>query len=622
MKYRSEIDGLRALAVLPVIFFHAGFELFSGGFVGVDVFFVISGYLITTIIISEMAEGKFSIVNFYERRARRLLPALFFVMLVCLPFAWFWLVPGDLVEFGHSLIAVSTFSSNFLFWSETGYFGGPAELKPLLHTWSLAVEEQYYILFPIFIILTWQFGVKWILVILLFIFLLSLGVAHWGAYKIPSANFYLLPTRGWELLIGVFAAFYLKYNTHLTSYFANQVLSFLGFSMIIFSVVVFNKSTPFPSLLTLIPTIGTVLVILCAIPQTTIYKLLSLKFIVGVGLISYSTYLWHQPLLAFARHGSGGEVYSAVVFMLCIASLILGWFSWHYIERPFRQKSYLQRKFIFKFSLIGILFFTIIGVSLHVIDGGSRFYSKEKQKVIATFLADNKGYTEKRESYVSLNEFDKKNNLKDILIIGDSHMQDLVNAVYEAGLNNNYEFSSFLISVNCGVYFVKDKKDIEDSKFDCRNRSFYNSGLKNKILTADEVWVISSWRPKEVNKYMSKSLENLLDINKNIKIFGTKTLGHVTEKWYFENEIESWSLPIIIENKIDIFESVNNTNSLINKISKEVEVEFINTQLLICKDNNICPNYSNGEIISYDGSHLTPYGAKILGNEIKQFLLN
>ena len=622
MKYRAEIDGLRALAVLPVILFHAGFEWFGGGFVGVDVFFVISGYLITTIIISEMAEGKFSIVNFYERRARRILPALFFVMVVCIPFAWFWLVPSDLVEFGHSLIAVSTFSSNFLFWSEAGYFGGPAELKPLLHTWSLAVEEQYYILFPIFIILTWRLGIKWILIILSFIFMLSLGVAQWGAYKIPSANFYLLPTRGWELLIGVFIAFYLKYNTYIKSYLVNQLLSLLGFSMIIYSIIVFNASTPFPSLYALIPTIGTGLVILCATPQTTIHKLLSLNFIVGVGLISYSTYLWHQPILAFARHAIEGEVHNLTVIMLCISSLFFGWFSWRFIERPFRQKSYLQRKFIFKFSLVGILFFSIIGISLHLIDGGSKFYSQERQKIVTTFLADNSGYTEERESYLSLNKFDKTNNLKDILIIGDSYMQDLANAVYEAGLNEKYEFSSFLISVNCGIYFIKDKKDIEDPKFDCVNRSFYNSNLKKQMLIADEIWIISSWNKEHVNKYMVKSLENILDVNRNIKLFGTKGLGFVSEKWFLKNEPELWVSPIKINEDIKTFKSIENTNNLINEISKGLGVEFINTQHLICDGNNLCSNYSNGDIISYDGGHLTPHGANILGNKIRQILLN
>ena len=151
MDYRREIDGLRAIAVLPVIFFHAGFDLFKGGFVGIDVFFVISGYLITTIILSELDQGKFSIVNFYERRARRILPALFFVMLICLPFAWAWLLPSDIKQFSQSLIAICMFASNILFWRNTDYFDAEADIKPLLHTWSLAVEEQFYILLPIFL---------------------------------------------------------------------------------------------------------------------------------------------------------------------------------------------------------------------------------------------------------------------------------------------------------------------------------------------------------------------------------------------------------------------------------------------------------------------------------------
>ena len=152
MEYRREIDGLRALAVIPVMFFHAGFQAFSGGFVGVDVFFVISGYLITSIILAEKHAGTFSIVNFYERRARRILPALFFMMLVCLPFAWLWLLPEDMKSFSQSLVAVSGFASNILFFWTTNYFSTAAEFKPLLHTWSLAVEEQYYLLFPLFLI--------------------------------------------------------------------------------------------------------------------------------------------------------------------------------------------------------------------------------------------------------------------------------------------------------------------------------------------------------------------------------------------------------------------------------------------------------------------------------------
>ena len=365
MKYRAEIYGLRALAVLPVILFHAGFEWFSGGFVGVDVFFVISGYLITTIIISEMAEGKFSIVNFYERRARRILPALFFVMAACLPFAWLWLAPNDLKDFGQSLVAVSIFSSNILFWLESGYFDTAAELKPLLHTWSLAVEEQYYILFPVFLMLTWRLGIKWVLVLLSVVFLLSLGVAQWGAYNKPSPTFFLLPTRGWELLVGVFAAFYLKYNTQLKSHILNQALSLLGFGMIVYSIIAFDETTPFPSSYTLIPTIGTGLIILCAVPKTYIYKLLSLKFFVGIGLISYSAYLWHQPLLAFARHRLLGDVSEVILITLCLTSLVMAWFSWRFVETPFRSKVKINNNSIFFGSFFCLMIFIIIGYLTH-----------------------------------------------------------------------------------------------------------------------------------------------------------------------------------------------------------------------------------------------------------------
>ena len=207
VKYRAEIDGLRALAVLPVILFHADFELFSGGFVGVDVFFVISGYLITTIIISEMTEGKFSIINFYERRARRILPALFFVMFACIPFAWMWMLPSQMKDFSQSLIAVSLFASNILFWRESGYFDAAAEEKPLLHTWSLAVEEQYYVLFPIFLILAWRFGKNRVFWMIVVIAAISLLLSELGWRKQPAANFYLAPTRAWELFAGSIAAF-------------------------------------------------------------------------------------------------------------------------------------------------------------------------------------------------------------------------------------------------------------------------------------------------------------------------------------------------------------------------------------------------------------------------------
>ena len=358
MDYRREIDGLRALAVLPVILFHAGFETFSGGFVGVDVFFVISGYLITTIILAELEQGKFSIVNFYERRARRILPALFLVMLVCIPFAWLWLLPGDMKNFSQSLVAVSFFASNILFWRESDYFDTAAELKPLLHTWSLAVEEQYYVLFPIFLMLFWRLGKRSILVMLGLVFVASLAVAEWAAYARPAAAFYLLPTRGWELLIGAFAAFYLsKANRKEFGKAVGEIGGWVGVALILYAVFAYSKATPFPGLYALVPTLGTVLVILFATQQTTVGKFVGNKAFVGIGLISYSAYLWHQPLFAFARHRSLTEPSHTVFLVLSVLALALAYLSWRYVEAPFRKRGNVSRGLIFS---LGFFFYFFV----------------------------------------------------------------------------------------------------------------------------------------------------------------------------------------------------------------------------------------------------------------------
>ena len=224
ISYRKEIDGLRAIAVIPVVFFHAGISSFSGGYVGVDVFFVISGYLITSLIVAEKEKEEFSIINFYERRARRILPALFFMSLVCVPFSFILMSPSQLKEFSDSLISIPLFVSNFVFWGESGYFSSAAEEKPLLHTWSLAVEEQYYLLFPIFILIFWKLKREILVSIIFIISILSILLAQFGSNlapqppfydevfrynAIPDFAFFLAPTRAWELLFGSLTAFFL-----------------------------------------------------------------------------------------------------------------------------------------------------------------------------------------------------------------------------------------------------------------------------------------------------------------------------------------------------------------------------------------------------------------------------
>jgi peptidoglycan/LPS O-acetylase OafA/YrhL len=374
MNYRREIDGLRALAVLPVILFHAGFQTFSGGFIGVDVFFVISGYLITSIILSERQAGTFTLVGFYERRARRILPALFVVMLVCSVLSWLWLLPSDMKMFSQSLVAVPAFASNILFYLTSSYFEPAAELKPLLHTWSLSVEEQYYVLYPIFLLIAWRFDKRWVVAILILLTGMSLAAAQYGSATNPAFTFFLLPTRGWEILTGALVGFY-GFRTNndgvgdCSRHFVRQLLSMLGLLLCAYGVCAFDALTPYPSLYTLAPAIGTVLILLFAKQETLVGKLLGSKWLVGIGLISYSAYLWHQPLFALARHRAIDQPSNSLLVSLVVVSLLLAYLSWKYIETPFRNRQFITRKQVFTIGATCSFAFMAFGL-IGYVNGG------------------------------------------------------------------------------------------------------------------------------------------------------------------------------------------------------------------------------------------------------------
>ena len=339
MKYRPEIDGLRAVAVLPVILFHTGFPLFSGGYIGVDVFFVISGYLITNLIREEMAEGSWNLGRFYERRARRILPPLLVVVVACIPFAWMLMLPQDLNNFSRSISAVSVFASNVLFWLESGYFDRAGEFKPLLHTWSLAVEEQFYIVFPFILISLRRLSRIPLLVVLTFIFVLSLAIAQWCTVYAPAAGFYLLPSRAWELMLGALVALSgVEKSGGLNKGRNADVLGLVGLALIVGSVFSFDSMTPTPGIVTLLPTFGTALVLAAAHRGRLAGSILSAPPLVTIGLISYSAYLWHYPLIVFGHFADVSL--SPVVFGLAVlaASLLLAGLTWALIERPLRNK--------------------------------------------------------------------------------------------------------------------------------------------------------------------------------------------------------------------------------------------------------------------------------------------
>ena len=365
MLYRAHIDGLRAVAVLPVILYHAEISLFSGGYVGVDVFFVISGYLITSIILEDIKRQRFSVSAFYERRARRILPALFAVLIVCIPLAWLWMLPSDFEEFSKSVAAVSVFSSNILFWQESGYFQTADELRPLIHTWSLGVEEQFYIFFPVMLLLGWRFAKEYLGLLIGIGFVASLAMAHYASSNHPDANFYLLPTRGWELMVGGYLAYVEQVRVVKDTNVSKSVraaLSIFGLSLIFAAVFYFDQSTKHPGMITMMPVLGTAILIRYGSCPGPVNKLLTIPAIVGIGLISYSLYLWHQPLFVFARLYSLDEVAVETFLTLALCSVVLAYLSYKFVERPFRHKKRVSAKSIWVTAGTGSVILLLAGL--------------------------------------------------------------------------------------------------------------------------------------------------------------------------------------------------------------------------------------------------------------------
>lgn len=373
MKYRSDIDGLRAIAVLPVLFFHAGVPYFSGGFVGVDVFFVISGYVITQGLRADIEADRFSIVDFYERRFRRIFPAL--VITLCLTYAaaLFFLLPHELVDLSNSMIASTLSVSNFYFWRSSSYFDTSSLFRPLLHTWSLSVEEQFYILMPLAMVVSrlffrqaWRFFF-WPVV------LISLLLSISATYTAPTANFYLLPTRAWEILLG---AMLVLTPLPKPAPFLAEILGATGIALIGYCVFAYSDSTPFPGAHALLPCVGSFLVIFAGIDNSTQAKrLLSLWPLVAVGLISYSLYLVHWPITVMTRYYLLKNPQTSQVALIIAASFVVAFLSWKYVETPFRKKGpLLTRKVVF--SSWGVAVASLIAVgSLSALSGGlpSRF---------------------------------------------------------------------------------------------------------------------------------------------------------------------------------------------------------------------------------------------------------
>ncbi len=496
MNYRREIDGLRSVAVIPVVLFHAGFQQFSGGFVGVDIFFVISGYLITSIIIAERERDSFSLLKFYERRARRILPVLFFVLSCCLPFAWAWMLPDQMTSFATSIISVCLFASNFFFWGESGgYFAAASEEQPLLHTWSLAVEEQYYMLFPLFVILVWRFGRRALIGAIAVIAVASLLLAQYGSQNFATANFYLPHTRAWELLAGSLCAFALSGGRQ----YKSNILSLTGLAIILFSVFAYDQTTPFPSLYALVPVVGAALVILFGSEETIAARLLSMRPMVGIGLISYSLYLWHQPVFAFARIRSLTEPSALMMGLLALGCFPLAYLSWRFVETPFRKgaKTVLLPKPVHILGAAAVTACLFIGLGFYGLSNGGLQFRLPREAQIA--LAQ-----ERHDPIMETCLFDKgeaslphpvrdcltKNSLASkTILIGDSHAAALAGEALRAFDAKNLDLYVMTHSACVGFsgFYVSSPK------YRLRCNSFF-SGIEDYIRKSDTTTVVMASR--------------------------------------------------------------------------------------------------------------------------------
>ena len=630
-KYRPEIDGLRAIAILPVIFYHAGLQIFSGGYVGVDIFFVISGYLISSIILSEIETGKFSLINFYQRRARRILPALFCAILISTPFAWFILLPADLELFGNSAFSALTFWSNYIFYFEIDYFETSSKLKPLLHTWSLSIEEQFYIIYPILLIFFFKFGKKTFIIFLIISAIISLTLAQWAGnlkFTYPYfekeflffnqsslTNFFLPIGRIWELIIGILIAFYIKKNGQPNRF--NEILTLFGLILIFYSVFTFTPETNYPSFHTLLPTIGTGLLILFMNSKTFIHKIFSQKLLVFIGLISYSAYLYHFPIFTFIEYSNYLENSLLLKIILILITFFISFVSWKYIEKPFRNKKKITTK-LFIYILLVLYLLTSLFVILNFHNKGfkSRFDKDFKNFSINFNSKELEQETTLYKKKLRLeNEF-ITNDKKKILIIGNSVAIDLLMSFDQnSDLFVDYEFKE---------YYFKPQNLLKNSY---KDKLKIDKLINNKLFVDADILMVSSL----YNEYETNfSKNNVIKLLKNFAKKHNKLLVITGNNpvFYDESGINP-VLSILLKNKKNNLSEKeleqlyykrlsSKFRSIANKVKKtaiKLDIIFLDKYDYACTlDKKVCDVLTDEKkLLYFDGIHYTKNGAKYFG---------
>lgn len=504
MKYRPEIDGLRALSVMGVILFHAGLG-FPGGYVGVDVFFVISGYLITGIILKDIHAGTFSFTAFWARRIRRILPAVAVMAAVCLVAGYFLLIPSSYFDMARSSFAQSVMLSNVYFGRNTGYFTEWAEYQPLLHTWSLSVEEQFYFVFPFVIVFLCRFFRKQVLWIISAAACLSL---FWSVHIIQrdhASAFFLLPARAWELLMG--GAIAASQHRLVFSRLAAETCSFAGLALILIAMFLYDSDTLFPGIAALLPVAGAALFIAgCKDRKTIASRIMSVRLMVLLGLASYSLYLWHWPLFTFARHvviDTGLPTRLALV----LGAVCLGFTSWQFVEKPFRKGALLAKPtsaYTFGFVALGVL--ATSSLTIRMLDGVPGRYDPEAYRMIEDIGWQDRQYllTDNTPKLIGAIDPENSGSRPDFVLWGDSHavaMAGTINQVArECGLTGEAYLTNGTIPIT-GLWVPswsasKNKRDLDRNKQILQ--SVIDRRIPNLILVARWSLYTDGRNPQEI----------------------------------------------------------------------------------------------------------------------------
>jgi peptidoglycan/LPS O-acetylase OafA/YrhL len=619
LEYRPDIDGLRAISVIAVILFHLNIFYLPGGFLGVDIFFVISGYLITSILIKEFRNNNLYLSNFYNRRIRRIIPLLLLVVLITNLISFFFLFPEELLNLFNTNLSIIFFFSNFYFWKNTDYFNDITSQSPLLHTWSLSVEEQFYIFFPIIFLFFLKFKKKnfFIFLNILIVFCSLLSASYLGKFS-SDANFFFTTSRMFEIGIGVLCAFVVseKLITKKFNRLFNVNFSIFFLILLLSSFVFLNKQNNLPNFLTLIPLIATVYFILNNNRKDLVFKFLSLKYMVVIGKSSYSLYLFHYPLFVFLNFYN--------FYLLKILSLpfllITSYISWKYFETPFRNKKIINDKKLYTFLTIGIVILFYIFLNKDKFKNffnseisQNNFYSQMEKanNDRGKLLTQNcKLYTrEINQDFIHKFNKCKSQHKNSVLIIGDSHADDLFNS-YVLFFPNE----KFVVGVGKGGCKIYEEKD------ECPYAEIVSFYLKNKDIIKYVFFTqigsdyLTGYYKLPVQK---DKIEKIVSYLNNFSKTETKVIwfGPQAEPGIMMNSYKS--LRSIKSKKYDIYENkkITNVDIQMARIAKERKIVYI-SKLTAIKYQPDIDFFVDNNFTYSDTDHWTTFGENFFGKRL------